>query len=156
MSSGRRGGFRIYKASDGTKAQVSYARFETVQDANRQTQLWLKVAGKTLFETDRQDSRGELTETRTITQGRDEESGRRSFMIIKRNGTTLLFRSVTFLGDRHAGGRIDPKLAATSDHCGYGQNLCSSSCFGLLFTGFFINRLRLGRFSILHRKTHCA
>lgn len=91
MSSGRRGGFRIYKASDGTKAQVSYARFETVQDANRQTQLWLKVAGKTLFETDRQDSRGELTETRTITQGRDEESGRRSFMIIKRNGTNCYF-----------------------------------------------------------------
>jgi hypothetical protein len=91
MSSGRRGGFRVYAAPDGTKAWVSYASFETVQDANRQTQLWLKLADKTLLAASRKDSSGKLTETRTITQGRGTESGRKLFMIIKRNGMNCYF-----------------------------------------------------------------
>jgi hypothetical protein len=70
---------------------VSYASFETVQDANRQTQLWLKLADKTLLAASRKDSSGKLTETRTITQGRGTESGRKLFMIIKRNGMNCYF-----------------------------------------------------------------
>jgi len=91
MSSGRRGGFRVYAAPDGTKAWLSYASFETVPDAKRQTELWQKIAGKTLFNTDRKDFRGELTDTRTIMQGRDAEPRRKLFMIIKRNGMNCYF-----------------------------------------------------------------
>src|ERR1041385_6761664 len=46
VSAGRRGGFRIYAAPDGTKAEVYYARFTMDRDAGRQTQVWLKWAAK--------------------------------------------------------------------------------------------------------------
>lgn len=39
MSSGRRGAFRIYAISDGTRATVSYASFNSLQDAQHQFEL---------------------------------------------------------------------------------------------------------------------
>lgn len=91
VSAGRRGGFRIYAAPDGTKADVYYARSTMDRDAGRQTQVWLKSAGKILHKTNRIDSSGHIVEARIIAQARDEGPGGKLFIIIRRNGLNCYF-----------------------------------------------------------------
>lgn len=91
MSTGRRGAFRIYAASDGTKAEVSYVHFDTSQDAKRQTDQWLRLATKVNSKDERKDESGHLVGNRILARRQKADSGKEEFLIIRRDGTMCYF-----------------------------------------------------------------
>jgi hypothetical protein len=85
MSSGRHGAFRIYEASDGTRATVSYASFESPQAAKAQMRLWLRSAKKTIRWEEKKDQRGQVVGERALAVAKDAKSNKKLFLIIRRD-----------------------------------------------------------------------
>lgn len=82
---GRRGVFRVYRASDGTKGSVAYAEFRSSQDAKRQIKEWLKLAQKVTSTEEKKNQSGVVVGDRIIATTQDEKSGKQEFLIIERN-----------------------------------------------------------------------
>lgn len=91
MSSGRRGGFRIYAASDGTRAEVSYAIFDSVDEAKRQAEQWRKAAKRIIRKKQDKDKAGNVIRETLIATMHEPKSGRTIYMIIKRDGLSSYF-----------------------------------------------------------------
>ena len=91
MSSGRRGGFRVYAAPDGTEGAVSYARFDSLRDAQREIRNWLKLAQKITSKEQKKDLKGRVTGDRIVAVTREAKSGDEDFLIIRRNDLDCYF-----------------------------------------------------------------
>jgi hypothetical protein len=91
MSSGRRGAFRIYVTSDGTRATVSYASFNSLQDAQHQFELWSKIAKKVMQKEGNKDQDGRVTGQRTVATTKDKTASGDWFLIIRRVGLNCYF-----------------------------------------------------------------
>lgn|SRR5262249_51147253 len=86
LSSGHLMAFRIYAATDGTKGQVIYAQFASLQEAQQQIEGWLKLTSKI---TSRDHDKGKGTQEisdRIVAQGREANSNKKKFLIIRRDG----------------------------------------------------------------------
>ena len=86
LSGGHHGGFRIYAAPDGTKAQVTYAHFESGRDAKRQIRHWLKLAKKVTSKEQKKNQGGSVIGERVEAITQNAKSGEKEFLIIRRNG----------------------------------------------------------------------
>jgi hypothetical protein len=80
------GGFRIYTAPDGSKGSVTYGRFHSVQDAERQIEEWLKAAHKSKISSKEnlKDEHGQAIGKRIVSTTRVPKSDAKEFMIIRR------------------------------------------------------------------------
>jgi hypothetical protein len=84
LFAGRRGILRVYTASDGTEGSVVYGRFGTLQDANHQIGEWLKLAKK-VTKREKNGTNGQIVAERIVATAQDAKSGRKGFMVIRRN-----------------------------------------------------------------------
>jgi hypothetical protein len=91
MVGGRRGAFRIYAASDGTRAEVSYVHFNTLQDAKRQTKQWLQLADAVKRKNANKSDNGGVRGTRFLATKGKSGSKDREFLIIRRDDTMCYF-----------------------------------------------------------------
>jgi hypothetical protein len=88
MSSGRHGAFRVYAASDGTTATVSYASFETLRAAVAQIRLWRKSAKKIIRSEKKKNQMGKIIGERVLAVANDAKTGKEMFLIIRRDSLT--------------------------------------------------------------------
>jgi hypothetical protein len=86
MSTGRHGAFRTYETSDGMRATASYATFDSLNEAKRQTGLWLKSAKKIIEKEEKKDQSGQVIRERAVALAKDSKSHKKMFLIIMRDG----------------------------------------------------------------------
>ena len=90
---GNRSAFRTYEAPDGTKGQVFYIDFDSLQAAQEQIERWVKVTPKI---TSREQNQGQLISDRILGVQDLPESDKKKFVIIRRDGLTCyLIESVS-------------------------------------------------------------
>ena len=88
-----RSAFRTYEAPDGTKGQVFYIDFDSLQAAQEQIERWVKV---TPTITSREQNQGQLISDRILGVQDLPESDKKEFVIIRRDGLTCyLIESVS-------------------------------------------------------------
>jgi predicted nucleic acid-binding protein len=87
MSTGRHGAFRTYETSDGVRATASYATFDSLNDAKRQTRLWLKSAEKIIKKEEKKDQSGQVIRERAVALAKKSKSHKKVFLIIMRDGS---------------------------------------------------------------------
>jgi len=82
--------FRVYEAADGTRGRISYVKFPTLQDAQRQIDAWLKLAAKVMSR-DYDKKKGNVwISERIVAEGIGTPS-EKEFLIIRRNGLICYF-----------------------------------------------------------------
>ena len=95
-SSGRRGGYRIYSSADGGDADITYFRFDSAPDAERQTAQWRKHVRKITSKEQKRDPDGRVIAERIAGMSRGARRGEGEFWIIRRNGLNCyLIRSAS-------------------------------------------------------------
>jgi hypothetical protein len=82
---GRRGAFKSYAAPDGTEGSLVYGQFQSVPDADRQVQQWLKAAQKVTSREQKRDNKGLVIGVRIVAIAIDGKSGKKWFLIIRRD-----------------------------------------------------------------------
>lgn len=82
LSTGRRGGFRVYQTPDKVQATVSYAHFATIADATRQINEWRALIK------DKSDhiNASPVRADDRLTGWRQEASKIKEFLILRRDG----------------------------------------------------------------------
>jgi len=89
--SGHSTGFRIYRAPDGTKGQVTYARFSSPEVAQQEFEEWIKAAQTVTTRDQKKSKDGELISDRIAGLAESPKSKKAVFLIIKREGPDCYF-----------------------------------------------------------------
>ena len=77
--------FRIYEAPDGSRGQISYVKFDSLQAAKEQIEDWIKSTSKvTSREQNQINSKGQLVSDRLLAAGKLREE----FVIVRRDDLT--------------------------------------------------------------------
>jgi hypothetical protein len=78
--------FRIYAAPDGTKGQATYAEFDSLQAAQQQIEDWIKPTRRVTSREQNQRKGGQLIDDRILAVAVLPKSGKKEFVIIRRDG----------------------------------------------------------------------
>ena len=76
--------FRIYKAPDGTKGQVHYTDFDSLEAAEQQIEKWLKATRTVTSREHNQSKGGQLISDRILAVADLPKSHKKEFVIIRR------------------------------------------------------------------------
>ena len=91
LSTGRRGLYRLYEAPDGVKVAVSYASFDSIDDAERQIQDWLKLAQRVTSHEQKKNKQGRVIGERMVGTRKSRSGEEQEFLIIRRNDSNCYF-----------------------------------------------------------------
>jgi hypothetical protein len=84
--SGHLTAFRIYEAPDGTKGQIAYTDFDSLQAAQRQIEEWVKATRTvTSREKNQTNNKGQLVSDRILAVGDLPKSDKKEFVVIRRD-----------------------------------------------------------------------
>ena len=83
--SGHTTGFRIYKAPDGTKGQVHYTKFDSLEPAELQIEEWVKATRTVTSREHNQSKDGQLISDRILAVADLPKSEKKEFVIIRRD-----------------------------------------------------------------------
>jgi hypothetical protein len=108
--SGRSTPFRIYEAPDGTRGQVVYTEFDSLQAAQQQIEDWIKPTRTVTSREQNQSEGGQLISDRILAVGDLPKSDKKEFIIIRRDGLKCyLIESVSLQVARQVEGLIEHK-----------------------------------------------
>jgi phage terminase large subunit-like protein len=89
--------FRNYEAPDGNKGQVVYTQFDSLRDAQKQIEEWIKATSKVTSREQSQSKSTQRISDRILGVGELPDSHKKKFVIIRRDGLQCyMIESVSF------------------------------------------------------------
>jgi hypothetical protein len=83
--------FTTYKAPDGTKGEIHYTKFDSLEAAEQQIEKWVKATRTVTSREHNQSKGGQLISDRILAAADLPKSDKKEFVIIRRDGLKCYF-----------------------------------------------------------------